>query len=108
MENFKGFLKKPDLKFSGNPFGFGTSPEADWKVIFISSVILAISFVIFSVYIFIKIDKGEIFVSKKTTNQDGQVLDTTLLTETVSYYEAKALEFKEMKMIRISTVDPSL
>lgn len=108
MENLKTFLKKPNLKLNGSLFGFGTSPEADWKVIFVSSAVLAISFVIFSVYIFIKIDKGEIFVSKQTTEQEGQILDTALFKETISYYEAKALEFKEMKKVEITAVDPSL
>jgi len=108
MENLKTFFKKSDLKFSGNLFGFGTSPEADWKVIFISSAILAIAFVSFSVYIFIGVDKGEIFVSEKSVGQEGQIFDSALLAETVSYYEAKALEFTEMKKAGIPSVDPSL
>ena len=108
MEKLQTFFKKSDLKFSGNLFGFGTSPEADWKVIFISSAILALSFVIFSAYIFIGVDKGEIFVSEEPVGQEEQIFDSALLTETVSYYEAKALEFTEMKKVEIPSVDPSL
>lgn len=108
MENLKTFFKKSDLKFSSALFGFGTSPEADWKVIFISSAVLAISFVSFSVYIFIKIDKGEIFVPEEPVGQEENIFDSALLTETVSYYQGKALEFTEMKQEGIPAVDPSL
>ncbi len=108
MENLKTFFKKSDLKFSGNLFGFGTSPEADWKVIFILSAILAVSFVGFSVYIFIKIDKGEIFLSENLSQQNDKVLDTNLLKESAAYYKNKAVEFAELKNVGIPAVDPSL
>mgnify|MGYP001561766650 CR=1 FL=1 len=108
MKNFKLSFKKLNLNTHGRLFGWGSSPEADWKIIFILTLVLAVSFVILSAFIFIKIDKGEIFVVKKSLDQETKTLDMALLKETVSYYEAKAREFSRIKSVVIPAVDPSL
>ena len=99
MNNLHISFKKLDLKVNGKFIGFGTSPEADWKIIFISGVVLAVS---------IKIDKGEIFLVERTTEQEDKALDISALKETVSYYQGKALEFERVKNLKVSIVDPSL
>ena len=108
MESLKTFLKEFNWRVNGRLFGFGTSSKADWKNIFISTIILAILTIILSVFIFIKIDKGEIFVEKKTAEPEKQILDLSLLRETVSYYQNKALEFERIKNAKVDAVDPSL
>ena len=108
MENPLTPMKKLEWKTNGHLFGFGTSVEADWKIIFISTIVLAILAIVLSLYIFIKIDKGEIFVIEKTTEQSETTLDASLLKETVSYYKNKALKFERIKNVIKPTVDPSL
>ena len=108
MENPQTFLKKLNWKINGRLFGFGTSSEADWKIIFISTVVLAVLVIVLSVFIFIKINKGEIFVVKKSAEPEKKALNLSLLRETVSYYENKALEFERIKSVKIEAVDPSL
>ncbi len=99
MEDPRIFFKK---------FGFGTSPEADWKIIFVSTIILTILVIVSSIFIFIKIDKGEIFVVEKSAGEGDKTLDLSLLRETVSYYQNKALEFERIKRARTPATDPSL
>ena len=101
-------LNKLHWKIGGRLFGFGTSPETDWKIILVSTLILSVSIIVLSVFIFIKIDKGEIFVVDKPTGEGKENLDTFLLKETVSYYEAKALKFERIKGLVVPAVDPSL
>ena len=60
------------------------------------------------VLIFIKIDKGEIFVVKRSEIEGEKSLDVSLLHKTVSYYQNKALEFERIKNIKTQAVDPSL
>src|SRR3989344_5765629 len=96
MENLQTSFKKLNWKTNGKLFGFGTSPEADWKIIFISTVALALLVIIISAFIFIKIDKGE------------KTLDISLLKKTVSYYQGKAVEFERIKRASTPAVDPSL
>jgi|SRR3989344_9072915 len=108
MENPQTFLKKLNWKVNGWLFGFGTSSEADWKIIFISTVVLAVLVIVLSVFIFIKINKGEIFVVKKSAEPEKKTLDLSLLRKTVSYYENKALEFERIRSVKTPAVDPSL
>lgn len=108
MKDLKTFFKNFKFSFGGRLFGFGTSPESDWKVIFISSVVLTIAVIAGSVFMFIKIDKGEIFVSKGFSSQEENTLDIELLRETVSYYQNKIIEFEENGNLSLPTVDPSL
>ncbi|MDO8589928.1 MAG: hypothetical protein Q7R69_01490 [bacterium] len=108
MENSPASLKKSSRKAKGGLFTFGTSPEADWKIILISAMILAASVIALSVFIFIKVGKGEIFVADMPEVQKEKALDTALLKETVLYYQNKALELEKIKSTRIPTADPSL
>ena len=108
MENSKSPIKILHWKIEGKLFGFGTSPEADWKIIFTSTLILTVLAVGLSVYIFLKIDKGEIFVVEKQDEQSEKTLDVSLLQETVSYYKNKEIEFNRIKNLVAPSVDPSL
>ena len=108
MESLKTSLNKLNWKINGRLFGLGSSPEADWKIIFISALILAVSVIALSVFIFIKIDKGEIFVVERSLDQGEKTLDIFLLKETVSYYQGKAREFDRIKSLVVPAKDPSL
>src|SRR3990167_11421391 len=87
MENLKKSFKKINCKVNGRLFGFGTNPEIDWKIIFISTIVLATAVILLSIFIFIKIDKGEIFVVKKQVEEAEETFDVAVLRNTVSYYQ---------------------
>ena len=108
MKNQWTFLKKLNWKINGRLFGFGTSPDADWKIIFISTTILAILVIALSVFMFIKINRGEIFVIERSVEQGEKPFDTSLLRETVLYYQNKTLEFEKIKSSVTPATDPSL
>lgn len=108
MKNLHTFFRKSNWGTNGRLFGFGTSPEADWKIIFISAVLLIILAIASSVFIFVKIDKGEVFALDKSLERKGETLNISLLRETVSYYQNKASEFEKIKNTKVSAVDPSL
>lgn len=99
MTNFETNPKKLDWKFNIRSlgFGFGTGPEADWKIIFIATSVLALLIIALSIFMFIKIDKREIFVSDKSSEPSQRTLDTARLKETILYYQNKALEFERIK-----------
>src|SRR3989338_6823251 len=108
MENLKKSFKKINWKVNGRLFGFGTNPEIDWKIIFISTIVLATAVILLSIFIFIKIDKGEIFVVKKQVEEAEETFDVAVLRNTVSYYQDNALQFERIKNTKLSAVDPSL
>jgi len=108
MENPQSSSKKLYLNANRWLLGFGTSPEADWKIIFFSALILVVVAIALSAFIFIKINKGEIFVVEKPDGQSERTLDLTLLRKTVSYYQGKARVFESVKNKVVPSVDPSL
>ena len=108
MDNLRTSFARLNLKKNGRFLGYGTSPEADWRIIFASTAILAVLIIGLSAFIFIKIDRGEIFVVKESAEQGDKTLDLSLLKETVSYYQNKALEFERIKRAKTSAADPSL
>lgn len=107
MADPQSSLKKSGWKVRGG-LGFGASPEADWKIILISTMILAVLVIALSVFVFIKVDKGEIFVVERSVDKEEKALDISLLRETVLYYQNKALEFERIKNSVTLIVDPSL
>lgn len=108
MANLQTSFKKWHWKVGGRLFGFGTGPEADWKIIFISSTILVVLIIISSVFVFIKVYQGTVFTAEKSAVQEKKVLDIAFLRETVSYYQNKMLEFEKIKSVVAPSTDPSL
>ena len=90
-------FKNIEWKKGGRLFGFGTSVRADWKIILTSTLILSILIIILSMYMFIKIDKREVFVVEKPVEMGDKNLSLSVLRDTVFYYQNKALEFERIK-----------
>lgn len=102
------FLGKLNMKKNGRLFGIGTSPEADWRFVFVSALIIAILVICLSVFIFMQVDKGEVFINERPDGGGGRTLNTSALRETVSYYQAKGEEFERLRISPEPSVDPSL
>ncbi len=100
-------LNKFNFK-SGFKLGFDTGPEADWLIIFISSLTLSILVIALAIYMFIKVGNGEVFTVEKPVEEEAKMLDTKLLETTVLYYQNKAIEFERIKIEGVESVDPSI
>jgi len=100
--------KKINFRIPSNLFGFGTSPEADWKIIFVSLLVLALLVVGLCAYVFLNVDKQDIFMVGETKVNSEQVLDLVRLKETILYYQEKALQLEKIKRLDSSSVDPSI
>ena len=108
MEDPQASLKKSGWKVRGR-LGLGHSPEADGKIIVISTMVLTVLVVALSIWIFIKVNEREFFTVEPLEEERGKTLDTLLLRKTVLYYQNKALEFERIKNAGTSTAaDPSL
>ena len=108
MDNSKSIFNKISLKRHGKFFGFGTGPQSDWKVIFGLSLFLTLVVIGMSVFIFTKIDKGEIFVIEKPEPQEMVTLDIELLRRVALYYQERAAELDQIRIAPPVSVDPSL
>ena len=109
-------MKIPGLNFSKGRWksGFehlrlGLSPESDWKIIFFSTSIIAFLIAILTAAIFLFLNKREILTTNQAIENGMKTLDVSALRDTVSYYQAKAVEFEKIKKGGGSLiVDPSL
>ena len=109
MNNLKAYFNKINFRINGSLFGFGTSPNYDWKIIFTITVILIVLVTTLNVFMFLKSQKGELSTSEQTAQGEDLALDLEKVRELNSYYKTKALEFNRIKRggtVRI--VDPSL
>lgn len=102
--------KKINFKKNGRLFGFGSSPEADWKIIFTLFSAIAIIGIALNVFIFLKIDKGEIFAVEDPASGEGRMVDYEKLKSAVDYYQEKERNFRAIQSNASTTVisDPSI
>ena len=109
MNDLRTSLKKLNWKIDGKIFGFGTSPEADWRIIFISAIILVVLVIAFSIFMFRQTNQTDIFTPDDLGVPEGQILDTSVLRETILYYQNKESEFGRIKNSALLVpADPSL
>ena len=111
IDNIKNIFKKSSLYF-----GFGGKrhqrslihPARDWKIILFIFSITNIIIAIFSAYLFLQINKGEIFLVEPTQTTIADTIDREALTETLLLFEKKTLNLEALKRNRPTLVDPSL
>ncbi|MFZ2048866.1 MAG: hypothetical protein WAV25_01025 [Minisyncoccia bacterium] len=96
------------LHKNGKLFGWGVSPNADWKVLFTVFLILTVSVFALGVYMFIAIANGDIFLVEKPATTTERSLDSEKIKKTVLYYETRAKKLEEIKSSNNRIVDPSL
>lgn len=107
MNKFFKEFNHISLKKDGRILGFGTSPEADWKIIVYSTALLVLCMFAFNIYIFIKIDKGEIFTTERIV-ESNRTLDVQKLESVVSHYIEQEAEYENVKKSLNTTPDPSI
>ena len=105
---FNSITDKIHVHKNGKLFGFGVSPNDDWKVLAIVFGVLMLFAAIFGVYMFVLIDKGDIFVVEKKAVSHTTTLNKTLLTDTLKFYKDRAIQFETIKAVEATVPDPSL
>ena len=101
-------LKRINLKKRERALGFGISPHADWRTIFIALLLLGLVAVAFGAYMFIRVDKGEVFIVEKKSDDTVRHLDPKELQRVVEYYQGKAEQYESLKTLKPSGItDPS-
>lgn len=68
----------------------------DWRWLLVVFFVLLIVVVGINVYIFMKINRGEIFQSDKTATAQAETIDRDRLKQTIDYYTARAEHFEAL------------
>lgn len=96
------------LSFKNTFSFFGSGVEADWKFILVSFVVINIIFIIFNIYIFVKINSGEVFMSDQTKNTEIKTINKSGLDKVVNFYDQKKNIFSDIKKDNTIFEDPSM
>ncbi len=84
------------------------NPVHDWKIVLIFFVFIAIILAGLSGYLFLKINRGEIFITQKHDTQTVSVLNVKLLEKTVGEFEEKKAHLLELETEKVIASDPSI
>ncbi|MEK7194548.1 MAG: hypothetical protein AAB660_02570 [Patescibacteria group bacterium] len=90
----------------GRFLGWGSGPDADWKVIFSVLILLLLATAIFSTIVFLNVGNGA-FGSDVTSTTESP-LDKKLLQNNVKYYKNKQSVFESLRVGKETTPDPSV
>lgn len=105
------FNRKIDLKRDGRTFGWGASPDSDWKVIFITTMTLALLVGAWDALTYFKVRSGDLAAGVASGESENATLNKESLKRAVEYYQAKEIEFEKLKRGSATTTtatDPSL
>jgi hypothetical protein len=108
MSDLNSILKNLDWN-TKRPFGWSTSPDSDWRVIFIGTVLLMVLASFLNIAIFLRVERGKFFASEEPVVEETLTFDTNELKKTLESYENRAAEFKRLTSGSASVVsDPSI
>jgi hypothetical protein len=102
------FIKKIDFKSGTELLKFGVTPESDWKKLLVITIALSVLVSALNIFMYIRVDRGEIFEIYGETGEEVPKLDIEELKKTTDYYESKASEFEKIKSGSSGSADPSV
>ncbi len=110
MTNSENILQKPKDKKEVSVVKFGSSPQADWKIIFLITLGLIVIVSTLNGFLFFRVNSGAGLGGGVVVGDEENALSITKLQEALTYYQAKGLEFEVIKTAATTTnvVDPSL
>ncbi len=95
-------------KQDGRPFGWGASPDTDWKMIFLTTLALLLVVSAGNLFVFMQVRDGA-FVDETASEGELPTLNIENLKAAASYYETKAAEFDKIRNGAVAPVsDPSI
>ena len=83
-------------------------PMRDWKILFVVFVMLNVAIIAFSAFLFLEINRGDIFLVEPTAPSGIDTVDRDELREALLSFEEKARQFEALKTKKPTLADPSL
>jgi hypothetical protein len=108
LPNFKNIFSRFSFHKRGQYKTISEKSNHDWKIIIVSFIILAIIILAGSLYMFIGVSRGDIFLVEQKTEGVVQTINKDELANTVKFFESRKAHFEELKANRPTVGDPSL
>lgn len=87
---------------------FKIRPNRDWCFLIFFFLVFNIFITIISVYLFIEISNGEIFLTSKKENVPTETIDKTKLSQIIKFYQNKTTKFQEIKLNKKNYINPAI
>ncbi len=107
MEDINKIFSKLNFTKGRRYFAFGSSPEADWRIILLSFILLCFITIGLCTYFFYKINLSDINPESSPT-VTAPAFNINKLRQTISHYKEKEMEFERVRSTPETVVDPSL
>ncbi len=104
--NLKKYFGK--LKFHHDYKTISSKAHHDWRIMLVTFFFLWIAIVLGSLYMFVQIDRGEIFTSQTTQEENQATVSKKLLEETVEFFEGRKIKLEQLQTQKSIPADPSL
>lgn len=101
-------FKRKDKRHGTSISEYISNAKHVWGIIIYVFVALNIVFIIFSGYLFLEINRGDIFKVEGDISIRVNTIDRALLRDTLDSFEKMENELRELKKKRPSIIDPSL
>lgn len=107
MKNISSFKKFNIVRRAKFP-RLGESPETDWKLIFLSSIVITGVVIGLCIWRFTSVNAVDVYSAVKSSDQETP-FNIESLKKAANYYEEKAQNFDSIKSASsTAVVDPSL
>lgn len=100
---FKRFLQLRDK----DKLKMEMTPHSDWRTLVIIFTILILAVGSASFYIFVQIDRDEIFLAKEGEQLRARTFNTQKLKDTIRVFEQRQADLEMLRAERPSIIDPS-
>lgn len=97
--------KTDEYKSHGKTFGWGSSPHADWRVMFSLFLFMMFLVVVYAGLSFYQIWQGN-FATELTDSSDSPI-NKNLLKRNTEFYKNREASFESIKSAPETTPDPS-
>ena len=101
---FKRLVERQDK----DKFKVEMTPHRDWRRLVIIFAIFVIAVGAASFYIFIQIERDEIFVAKEGEKVSARMFNTQKLKDTIKTFEQKSADIEILRTERPRIIDPSV
>ncbi len=86
----------------------GISPKRDWRILLVSTVVLVCMIGGISLYFYIQINKGQLFVTVRDNTEKEITIDSVLLEKTINDINIRKITLEDIKQNKSIPPDPSI
>lgn len=107
IPDIKRIIKRLAQHQDKDKFKIEMTPHRDWRILVITFAVLVVAVGFASFYIFVQIERDEIFIAKEGEKAHARIFNTQKLKDTIKTFEEKKATLEILRTERPPIIDPS-